>query len=138
MLTEIGFLKRKLIAFPVSQDDPTIFIGQLRDEVMPPFGELLDQMEVNPFLFNRVPRFVVLRDEDHVKDWLAWYTRLQLQLFQRDLGLPDKRIEMAINRSQDWSTISVAFRLSTANVAGYTQYRIFIRRVSDEIFACRE
>lgn len=138
MLVGRSPLGRVLSAFPVLQDDPTILVGQLLEESLPLFGDILGEMQTKPFLFRRVPRFVVLRDEDHTEAWLAWYARFQLQLFQRDLGLPDKRIAIAINRSQDWSTISVAFRLSTAGVAGYTQYRIFVRRISDELFACRE
>jgi hypothetical protein len=129
---------RALIAFPVSDDDPAILVGPLQDPGLPSFGEIIAQMRARPFAFGRVPRFVILRDEDHTQAWLAWYTRLQLELFERDLGQSDKRIAIAVNRSQDWSTISVAFRLSTAGVAGYTQYRIFTRRISEELFACRE
>lgn len=137
-LPELNFLQQRLASFPVSDSDEVLLSTTLTADSVPDFQILLAGLRSRPFLFGRTPCHVVERDDDHAASWLAWYTKVQLRLFETEMDPTTKRLRISIRRSHDWSTLGVWFELSTLGHRGFSRYGIRIRKLADEWFACQE
>jgi len=133
-----GFLKTfEHVPFP-GESDNLLFRFSSTEEVRPDFRTLLSGFKSRRSKLFFIPRQVILRDFDHCASWLAWFTDLQIELYKPDVENLGKKMDIVIVSSKDLSQLDVLFRLSTIGFPGYTQYRIQVRKLDEDRFACYE
>jgi len=81
---------------------------------------------------------LVLRGARHLLAWAQAYLTTEDEILHADFISESKSFECLLLRSQDMSEVNVVFRLNTAGLEGWTQYRIAWRRVDDDDFSCFE
>jgi hypothetical protein len=84
----------------------------------------------------------VLRETRQTLSWLKAYIRCEVEDLHASFVRTDKSFYIALLEHHRTADRSVAFRLTTADLEGYTEWRVSLRRVSfegdTEYFLCAE
>jgi hypothetical protein len=84
----------------------------------------------------------VLRDTYQTLSWLKSYIHCEVESLKADFVRKDKSFYIALVENPETGDRSVAFRLTTVGLAGYTEWLVTLRRVrfedDPEYFLCDE
>jgi hypothetical protein len=76
----------------------------------------------------------VERDADHAAHWLAFYYNAELEIMTKRMGERGVLYSQHLARSEEYSSIAIFSRLSSASKGGFTQYAAYIQKISRDCF----
>lgn len=129
---------KKMSTGPLPDED-IVWIGNEEAPAPELIEQWVRQLPVrNNGRLDRAKSCAVWREERHVIGWMTSYSQIETRFLKDRFSSAEKSFVTVALISPRLSKLDLRFRLSTASLAGYTEYGVSCIRTSENDFLCFE